>query len=123
AVPRPTLLRTIAILTATWAVRWIGVLLTLNAVGVHASLGAALLYMVLTGLANTAPLLPGNAGVYQGAAVAALAMVGHAGASAVAMGLVAPVFASVATAAAAIVGIALYGRRFMALPRAALARS
>ena len=116
------LLRTLAILVGTWAVRWLGVLLTLNAVGVHASLGAALVYMTVTGLANTAPILPGNAGVYQGAAVGALAMVGHAGATAVAASLVMPVMASVITACAAVVGIALYGRRFMALPRAAFAR-
>ena len=35
--------------------------------------------MTVTGLANTAPILPGNAGLYQGAAVGALAMVGHGG--------------------------------------------
>lgn len=123
SVPRPILLRTLAILVATWAVRWIGVLLTLNAVGVKASLGAALVYMTVTGLANTAPLLPGNAGVYQGAAVGALALVGHAGAAAVAASLVMPVMASVITAAAALVGIALFGRRFAELPRAALRRA
>jgi uncharacterized membrane protein YbhN (UPF0104 family) len=122
ALPRPVLLRTLAVLLATWAVRWIGVLLTLNAVGVKASLGAALIYMTVTGLANTAPILPGNAGVYQRAAVGALAMVGHAGATAVAASLVMPVMASVITAAAALVGMALYGRRFMTVPRAAFAR-
>lgn len=122
AAPRPVLLRTLAILVGTWAVRWIGVTLTLNAVGVHASLGVALVYMIVTGLANVAPILPGNAGVYQGAAIGALAMVGHAGATAVAASLVMPVMASVITAAAAMVGIALYGRRFMALPRAAFSR-
>jgi len=122
AAPRPVLLRTLAILVGTWAVRWIGVLLTLNAVGVRASLGVALVYLTVTGLANTAPLLPGNAGVYQGAAVGALALVGQAGAHAVAASLVMPVMASVATASAAVVGLALYGRRFMVLPRAALAR-
>jgi uncharacterized membrane protein YbhN (UPF0104 family) len=122
AAPRPVLLRTLAILLATWGVRWIGVLLTLNAVGVKASLGVALVYMTVTGLANTAPLLPGNAGVYQGAAVGALALVGQAGAHAVAASLVMPVMASVITAAAALVGIALYGRRFADLPRAAFAR-
>ena len=122
AAPLPVLLRTLAILVGTWAVRWLGVMLTLNAVGVHASVGAALVYMIVTGLANTAPLLPGNAGVYQGAAVGALAMVGHAGATAVAASLVMPVMASVITASAAAVGIALYGRRFMTLPRAAFNR-
>jgi uncharacterized membrane protein YbhN (UPF0104 family) len=121
--PRVVLLRTLAILVATWAVRWVGVLLTLNAVGVHASPGAALVYMTVTGLANTAPILPGNAGLYQGAAVGALAMVGHAGAHAVAASVVMPVMASVITASAALVGIALYGRRCLHLPRAALARN
>jgi uncharacterized membrane protein YbhN (UPF0104 family) len=118
--PRPVLLRTLAILVATWGVRWIGVALTLNAFGVHVSLGAALVYMTATGLANTAPILPGNAGLYQGAAVGALAMVGHAGAAAVAASLALPVMASVITASAAVVGLALYGRRFAELPRAAL---
>jgi uncharacterized membrane protein YbhN (UPF0104 family) len=122
-VPRPILLRTLAILVGTWAVRWIGVLLTLNAFGVHVGLGAALIYMTVTGLANTAPILPGNAGVYQGAAVGALAMVGHAGATAVAASLVMPVMASVITASAALVGMALYGRRCMTVPRAAFARA
>ena len=122
AAPLPVLLRALAILVGTWGVRWAGVTLTLNAVGVNASLGVALVYMTVTGLANTAPILPGNAGVYQGAAVGALAMVGHAGATAVAASLVMPVMASVITASAAAVGIALYGRRFMALPRAAFNR-
>jgi uncharacterized membrane protein YbhN (UPF0104 family) len=121
--PRPVLLRTLAILVGTWAVRWIGVALTLNAVGVHASVGAALVYMTVTGLANTAPILPGNAGLYQGAAVGALAMVGHAGATAIAASVVMPVMASVITASAALVGIALYGRRFAELPRAAFTRN
>ena len=75
--------------------------------------------MTVTGLANTAPILPGNAGLYQGAAVGALAMVGHVGAAAVAASLVMPVMASVITASAAFVGLALYGRRFAELPRAA----
>jgi uncharacterized membrane protein YbhN (UPF0104 family) len=122
AAPRPVLLKALAILLATWGLRWIGVVLTLNAVGVHASVGAALIYMTVTGLANTAPILPGNAGLYQGAAVGALAMVGHAGSSAVAASLVMPVMASVITASAAFVGLALYGRQAIHLPRAALAR-
>jgi uncharacterized membrane protein YbhN (UPF0104 family) len=122
AAPRKVLMRTLAILVATWGVRWIGVTLTLNAVGVKATLGVALVYMTVTGLANTAPLLPGNAGLYQGAAVGALAMLGHAGAHAVAASLVMPVMASVITATAAFVGLALYGRRFADLPRAVLAR-
>jgi uncharacterized membrane protein YbhN (UPF0104 family) len=118
--PRPVLLRTLAILLATWAVRWIGVALTLNALGVHAGLGTALVYMTVTGIANVAPILPGNAGLYQGAAVGALAMVGHAGASALAASVVMPMMASVITASAAAVGLALYGRRFAELPRAVL---
>jgi len=122
AAPRAVLLRALAILLATWGVRWIGVMLTLNAFGVKASLGVALVYMTVTGLANTAPILPGNAGLYQGAAVGALALVGHAGAHAVAASLVMPVMASVITAAAALAGLALYGRRFAEIPRAALAR-
>ncbi len=123
SVPRPVLLRTLALLVATWGVRWIGVLLTLNAFGVEASPGVALVYMTVTGLANTAPILPGNAGLYQGAAVGALAMVGHVGAAAVAASLVMPVMASVITAAAALVGLALFGRRFAELPRAAFRRA
>jgi uncharacterized membrane protein YbhN (UPF0104 family) len=122
AAPRKVLMRTLVILVATWGVRWIGVTLTLNAVGVKATLGVALVYMTVTGLASTAPLLPGNAGLYQGAAVGALAMLGHAGAHAVAASLVMPVMASVITATAAFVGLALYGRRFADLPRAVLAR-
>ena len=86
------------------------------------SLGAALVYMTVTGLANTAPILPGNAGLYQGAAVGALAMVGHVGRHAVAASLVMPVMASVITASAAFVGLALYGRQAIHLPRAALVR-
>jgi uncharacterized membrane protein YbhN (UPF0104 family) len=121
--PRPVLLRTLAILVATWAVRWLGVALTLNALGVHAGLGTALVYMTVTGIANVAPILPGNAGLYQGAAVGALAMVGHAGASAVAASLVMPVMATAITATAALVGLGLYGRRFTDLPRAAFSRS
>src|SRR5947208_1150196 len=50
AAPRVVLLKTLAILVATWGVRWMGVTLTLNAVGVHASVGAAFIYMTVTGL-------------------------------------------------------------------------
>jgi hypothetical protein len=78
--------------------------------------------MIVTGLANTAPILPGNAGVYQGAALGALAMVGEAGSKAIAVGLVAPLFASAVTAAVAVAGVALYGRRFAVVSRAAFAR-
>jgi uncharacterized membrane protein YbhN (UPF0104 family) len=118
--PRSVLLRTLAILLASWALRWLGVTLTLNALGVHAGLGAALVYMTVTGLANVAPILPGNAGLYQGAAVGALAMVGHAGASAIAASVVMPMMASAIAASAALVGLALYGRRFAEIPRAVL---
>jgi uncharacterized membrane protein YbhN (UPF0104 family) len=118
--PRSVLLRTLAILLASWALRWLGVTLTLNALGVHAGLGAAIVYMTVTGLANVAPILPGNAGLYQGAAVGALAMVGHAGASAIAASVVMPMMASAIAASAALVGLALYGRRFAEIPRAVL---
>jgi uncharacterized membrane protein YbhN (UPF0104 family) len=123
AAPRGVLVRAGSILLATWVVRWFGVLFILHAVGVHLGLGGALLYMVVTGLANTAPILPGNVGVYQGAAVGSLAMLGHHGAPAVAASLLTPVVGSCATAAAAAIGLAFYGRGFLALPRAALARS
>ena len=45
--------------------------------------------MIVTGLANAAPVLPGNAGVYQGAAIGALAMAGVSGSHAAAASLVA----------------------------------
>src|SRR5207244_12191080 len=93
-----------------------------HAVGLRVGIGAALLYMLVTGLANTAPLLPGNAGLYQGAALGALALVHEAGAHAVAASLLAPVVVSVGAAAAALVALALYGRRFGGLSRASLGR-
>ena len=80
AAPPRVLARAGLILLATWVVRWLGMALLLHALGVEVSLGAALVYVIVTGLANTAPVLPGNAGVYQGAAMGALALVGHAGA-------------------------------------------
>lgn len=123
AAPPRVLAHAGGILLATWVVRWLGMALLLNAWGVEAGLGAALVYLVVTGLANTAPILPGNAGVYQGAAVGALALVGEAGSKALAVGLVAPVFASLVTGAAAMAGLALYGRRFAELARVALARA
>jgi uncharacterized membrane protein YbhN (UPF0104 family) len=110
------------ILVATWGLRWIGVFLLLHAVGVEVGLGGALLYMLVTGLANVAPLLPGNIGIYQGAAVGALALVGHSGTSAVAASLLAPAVVSAAAAAAALVALALFGRRCVDVSRAALAR-
>jgi hypothetical protein len=75
----------------------------------------------VTGLANVAPLLPGNVGIYQGAAVGALALVGEAGTQAVAASLVAPAVVSFAAAAAALVALALFGRRGLDVSRAALA--
>jgi uncharacterized membrane protein YbhN (UPF0104 family) len=77
----------------------------------------------MTGLAGIAPILPGNAGLYQGAAVGALAAVGHSGSSAVAASLLAPAIGSAACAAAAVLALAFYGRRFAAIPRAALQRA
>jgi uncharacterized membrane protein YbhN (UPF0104 family) len=123
AAPWPVLARAGAIMLATWLVRCVSILLVLHAFGVHVGVGGALLYMIVTGLANTAPLLPGNAGVYQGAALGALAMIGHAGAPAVAVSLLTPVVGMVATGAAAALGLALYGRRFGELRRAAFARA
>jgi uncharacterized membrane protein YbhN (UPF0104 family) len=122
AAPRRVLLRAGAILFATWLARWFGVLFCLHAVGIRLSIGAALLYMVITGLANTAPVLPGNVGIYQGAAVGALAMAGYGGAHAVAASVLTPLVISLATATAALVGLALYGRRMGELSRAALTR-
>jgi hypothetical protein len=79
--------------------------------------------MLVTGLANTAPLLPGNAGIYQGAALGALALAGKAGEHAVAASLLAPIVVSVAAAAAALVGLGLYARHAAVLSRAALGRA
>jgi uncharacterized membrane protein YbhN (UPF0104 family) len=123
AAPRGVLLRAGAILLVTWLARWFGILFCLHAVGVHLSVGAALLYMLITGLANTAPLLPGNVGVYQGAALGALALVGYSGSHAVAASLMTPLVVTLATATAALVGLALYGPRFRELCRAATVRT
>ena len=120
AAPRGVLLRAGLILLATWLARWFGILFCLHAVGVHLSLGAALLYMLITGLANTAPILPGNVGVYQGAALGALAIAGYSGSHAVAASLMIPFVVTLATAAAAAVGLALYGDRVKQLTRVAL---
>ena len=60
AAPKRIMLRAGLILVVTWVARWFGVLFLLHAVGVHAGVGAALLYMVVTGLANTMPFLPGQ---------------------------------------------------------------
>src|SRR5439155_26092871 len=99
------------VLVLTWPARWGGILLMLHAFGVHASGAAALVYMIVTGLANTAPLLPGNAGLYQGAAVGALALVGEAGTKAIAVSMAGPVGAGVRPAVAATLGGARLGRR------------
>jgi hypothetical protein len=76
--------------------------------------------MLITGLANTAPLLPGNVGVYQGAALGALAIAGYSGSHAVAASLMTPFVVTLATGTAALVGLALYGRHIPQLSRAAL---
>ena len=120
AAPRGVLLRAGSILMVTWLARWFGILFCLHAVGIHLSIGAALLYMLITGLANTAPLLPGNVGVYQGAALGALAIAGYSGSHAVAASLMTPFVVTLATATAALVGLALYGNRVPQLSRAAL---
>jgi uncharacterized membrane protein YbhN (UPF0104 family) len=120
AAPRGIMLRAGVILVLTWVARWFGVLFLLHAVGVHVGVGAALLYMVVTGLANTMPFLPGNVGIYQGAALGALAMAGHGGTSAAAASVFTPAAGSLATAAAALVGLAFYGRRIGELRRAAV---
>ena len=100
--------------------RWFGMLFLLHAVGVHVGVGSALLYMVVTGLANTMPALPGNVGIYQGAAIGALAMAGHQGDAAIAASVFTPAAASLATAAAALVGLAFYGRHAARVSRAAV---
>ena len=120
AAPKGIMLRAGLILVVTWIARWFGILFLLHAVGVHVSVGAALLYMVVTGLANTMPFLPGNVGLYQGAAIGALAMVGHGGEVALAASVFIPAAASAATAAAALVGLAMYGRHGLTLGRAAV---
>jgi uncharacterized membrane protein YbhN (UPF0104 family) len=122
AAPKGVLLAAGAILVATWVARWFAVLLLLHAVGVHVGVGSALLYMVVTGLANTMPFLPGNVGLYQGAAIGALAMAGQDGTKAVAASLFTPAAVTLATAGAALVGLALYGRRIGDLRRAAIPR-
>jgi uncharacterized membrane protein YbhN (UPF0104 family) len=76
--------------------------------------------MVVTGLANTMPFLPGNVGLYQGAALGALAMAGHGGTSAAAASVFTPAAGSLATALAAMIGLAFYGRRLGEFRRAAV---
>lgn len=121
--PRDVLIGGGAVAVTTWLVKWAAVFCLLQAVGVDATLAAAMFYLLMTGLAGIAPILPGNAGLYQGAAVGALAAVGHSGSTAVAASLLAPAVGSVACAAAALLALAFYGRRFAELPRAALQRA
>jgi uncharacterized membrane protein YbhN (UPF0104 family) len=120
AAPAPVMLRAGVILVLTWVARWFGILFLLHAVGVHVGVGAALLYMVVTGLANTMPFLPGNVGLYQGAALGALAMAGEGGTPAAAASVFTPAAGSLATALAAMIGLAFYGRRLGELRRAAV---
>jgi|GEM_PF-1600505 uncharacterized membrane protein YbhN (UPF0104 family) len=120
AAPKKVMLRAGLILIVTWVARWFGVLFLLHAVGVHVGVGTALLYMVVTGLANTMPFLPGNVGLYQGAAIGALAMAGHQGDAVLAASVFTPAAGSLATAAAALVGLALYGKHVGRLSRAAV---
>jgi uncharacterized membrane protein YbhN (UPF0104 family) len=120
AAPAPVMLRAGVLLVLTWVARWFGILFLLHAVGVHVGVGSALLYMVVTGLANTMPFLPGTAGLYQGAALGALAMAGHGGTSAAAASVFTPAAGSLATALAAMIGLAFYGRRLGELRRAAV---
>jgi glycosyltransferase 2 family protein len=119
AAPRGILLRAGSILLVTWLARWFGILFCLHAVGVQLSVGNALLYMLITGLANTAPVLPGNVGVYQAAALGALAVTGYSGSHAIAASVMIPFVVMLATAAAALVGLALYGRHVPMISRAA----
>ena len=99
AAPKRIMLRAGLILIVTWVARWFGLLFLLHAVGVHIGVGSALLYMVVTGLANTMPALPGNVGIYQGAAIGALAMGGHGGDTAIAASVFTPAAGSLATGA------------------------
>jgi uncharacterized membrane protein YbhN (UPF0104 family) len=121
--PRDVLIQGAVVAVATWLVKWAAVFCLLHAVGLDASLGTAMLFLLMTALAGVAPLLPGNAGLYQGAAVGALAVVGEAGSNAVAASLLAPAVGSIAAATAALVAFAWYGRRFAEIPRAALLRA
>jgi uncharacterized membrane protein YbhN (UPF0104 family) len=121
--PRDVLLRGGVVAVATWLVKWAAVFCLLQAVGVDATLGTAMFFLLMTALAGIAPILPGNTGLYQGAAVGALAVVGQAGANAVAASLLAPAVGSIAAATAALLALAFYGRRFAAIPRAAFSRA
>jgi uncharacterized membrane protein YbhN (UPF0104 family) len=121
--PRDVLLKAGTVAVATWLVKWAAVFCLLHAVGIEATLGAAMFYLLMTAIAGIAPILPGNAGLYQAAGVGALAMAGQAGAEAVAASVLAPAVGSIAALAMALVALSFYGRNFVAIPRAALARS
>jgi uncharacterized membrane protein YbhN (UPF0104 family) len=121
--PRDVLLWAGTVAVATWLVKWAAVFCILHAVGVEATLGAAMFYLLMTAIAGVAPILPGNAGLYQAAGVGALAMTGQAGAHAVAASVLAPAVGSVAALTMALLALAFYGRSFVAIPRAALART
>jgi uncharacterized membrane protein YbhN (UPF0104 family) len=121
--PRDVILRGGAVAVSTWLVKWAAVFCLLQAVGVKASLGTAMFFLLMTALAGIAPILPGNAGLYQGAAVGALAAVGQVGANAIAASLLAPAVGSIAAATAALLALAFYGRRFAEIPRAAFQRA
>lgn len=120
--PRDVLIRAGSVAVATWLVKWAAVFCLLQAVGVKASLGVAMLYLLMTALAGVAPILPGNVGLYQGAAVGALAVTGQAGANAVAASLLAPAVGAVAAAAMALLALAFYGRNALSF-RTAFARA
>ena len=120
AAPKKVMLSAGLILVLTWVARWFSMLFLLHAVGVHVGVGSALLYMVVTGLANTMPFLPGNVGLYQGAAIGALAMAGHQGDTALAASVFTPAAASLGTALAAMVGLAFYTKHVGRLSRAAI---
>lgn len=121
--PRDVLVRAGAVALATWFVKWAAVFCLLQAVGVDVTPGGAMLYLLLTALAGVAPLLPGNAGLYQAAGVGALALVHQAGANAVAASLLAPAVGSIAAGTMALLALSFYGRRMIEIPRAALARA
>ena len=62
----------------------------------------------------------GRSGLARGAALGALAIAGYSGSHAVAASLMTPFVVTMATATAALVGLALYGNRVPQLSRAAL---
>ena len=120
AAPKRIMLRAGLILVVTWVARWFGVLFLLHAVGVHVGVGSALLYMVVTGLANTMPFLPGQRRPLPGRRDRR-AGDGRPRRHDRRRGVVfTPAAGSLATALAAMVGLALYGRRLGEFRRAAV---